>query len=148
MNVQANERRTHGFKPVFFLRHAASRTNKHNGTGGRTDAPMVSSRSSFPPRSSLRFPSPRPLPFASSYLQRLSIKGRCLLQVLQEAAGRCHQDVHLDDRRLLLAKLLLAASDEPRAQRVVLPDSSQDFKDLHGEFSRGRQHERAEAVGH
>ena len=71
-----------------------------------------------------------------------------LLDVVQEAAGRGHQDVQALLQRALLPAVLHAAKDHGGAEAQVLAIGLEAFADLGGQFARGAQDQGARGAGH
>lgn len=83
---------------------------------------------------------------ATAHLQQGRVEPWRLLKVLEQPPRGCHEDVHLHDRYLLLAELLLAPRDQTRRQLVVLPELAKHLEYLEGELSRWGYHQRGQPV--
>ena len=79
-------------------------------------------------------------------LEPRALKAHCLVQVLQQAAGRRHQHVH-PHQALLLVLDVLPADHQARGKRVRAADLAQHLKYLDRQLPCGRDHQRAQAVG-
>ncbi|KAL3295314.1 ATP-dependent RNA helicase dbp4 [Colletotrichum asianum] len=78
-------------------------------------------------------------------LEVVDVEAGGLVEVLQHAAGRADEDVHLGQTLGLLLEAL-AADNEAGGEGVVAADLAQDVKDLRGELAGRGDDEGAEAV--
>ena len=80
-------------------------------------------------------------------LQAPRVEAGRLLEVLERAAGRRHEEARADDARLLRRPVARAtAGDQARREVVPRADDAQHPEDLQRELARRRDDERAQAV--
>lgn len=78
-------------------------------------------------------------------LQVVNVESESLIQVLQHAPRRAHQDVHAVNPLGLFLQAL-PSDDQTRREVVIAPNLAQHVEDLHGELARWRYDERPQSV--